>query len=241
MLVREGGLRLIQSTAAGQVSGLGLEPGDVVHQGQVIARLTQQDDPREEHLVTSLHDGRVLEVRARRGDVIQAGAELASVEPSDLPLEAVLYIPAVDAKKVRAGMDVQISPATVPQETYGRLLGRVVAVGQFPASIASMRRVLGNDDLARVLSNDGTPIEVHVELRQSATTLSGYAWTSTLSSSGDWLSMLAGPRTTKTSATLGPTVTLESGTLCRAVVVLDEQAPITLFFARLHQPGQLAP
>ena len=45
-----------------------------------------------------------------------------------------------------------------------------------------MRRVLGNEELARSLSANGPPIEVHVELVRSATTASGYQWTSTLTS-----------------------------------------------------------
>jgi HlyD family secretion protein len=102
-------------------------------------------------------------------------------------------------------MAVQISPSSVHKEEFGVLLGKVVSVGDFPATEQGMLRVLGNTSLVRALSQAGAPVEVRVELIK-AQTASGYQW----------------------SSPQGPPFAVESGTFCTAAIVVAERRPISL-------------
>ena len=137
------------------------------------------------------------------------------------------------------------------------MLGRVVSVGDFPATAPAMKRVLGSDELVKTMSAQGAPIEVHVDLARSAATRSGYEWTSTVSSALTLaLPSLLGSSVSSVRAagwlpdvlaswvpawgsephhSPGPPIYLESGTFCAADIVVEEQAPITLVFAKLNR------
>lgn len=170
---------------------------------------TLEDRLDLETSVRSPATGRVLEIFKTHGQVIQTGEALLSVEKAndnDEPLYVQAYVQPQHGKKIKAGMEAQISPSVVKQEEFGVLQGRVTQVSRFPASLKGMMRILGNDQLVQGLSQGAAPITVTVALETSDRTESGYAW-----SSGD-----------------GPPVTLQSGTLCGATVVVRRQAPVTL-------------
>jgi HlyD family secretion protein len=121
-------------------------------------------------------------------------------------LEVLIYVPAADGKKVRAGMAVRVAPATVKPEEFGHLLGTVRSVSSFPATTKGMMRVLQNEGLVTSLSATGTPFEVYATLTLDPGTVSGYRWTS-----GS-----------------GPAVALFSGTPVVALVTERTQRPIAL-------------
>lgn len=159
--------------------------------------------------VISPYTGRVLEVMVDIGDFTRAGSPVLSMELMGKEiknLEAVLYIPAADGKKIKPGMDVQISPTTVKAEEYGFIKGKVNSVSEFPATYEGMMRVLNNSNLVQMLAGRAAPIEVYADLLPSNKTVSGLKW-----SSPD-----------------GPPMKIFSGTICSATVTVREQAPITL-------------
>lgn len=232
ILVRDGSLQTVVATDAGLVRELLIKVGDDVARDQIVARLVQPADDRAVY-VTSPFAGRVLEARATVGSMVTSGTPLLSVEQPDRPLEAILYLPPADAKRVAPGMPIRLAPASVRREEYGLLLGRVATVAAFPSTLAGMQRVLGSEELVRALATSGPPVEVRVELERSTTTASGYQWTSTL---GGLESALAGglpdgwigpPKSAP-----GPPIVLRSGTPCTAEVIADERAPIFLVLAR---------
>jgi multidrug efflux pump subunit AcrA (membrane-fusion protein) len=239
ILIRDASLQTVDAPDAGQVRELLVRVGDDVARDQIVARLVQAPDNRTV-MVTSTYAGRVLEVRVTEGNVIASGTPLLSLEQPGRPLEAILYLPAGDAKRVGAGMLVQLAPASVKREEYGLLLGRVTGVGAFPATLAGMQRVLGSEELARSLSANGPPIEVRVALERNAATYSGYQWTSTQSSLADavaaWLPS-AWPTwpTADLDPAPGPPLRLQSGTPATADVFTDERAPIFLLLARIQR------
>jgi hypothetical protein len=254
ILIRDGSILGVESPASGQVFDLFVNVGDQVQQDQVVARVVQQGDASREGgttsrtvFVTSQYAGRVLELRVNRGSVIQAGTALLSVEVPGRTLEAILYLSPLDGKNVQTGMQVQIAPAPVRPEEYGRLLGRVTSVGDLPATAPAMRRVLGSDELVKTMSANGAPVEVRVDLTRSPSTTSGYAWTSTVGGSlTAGASALIGPALRwapewvggfglRPGGSLGPPIRLETGTFCQADIIVDEQSPISLVFAKLDR------
>jgi HlyD family secretion protein len=156
-------------------------------------------------VVTSRHTGRVLEVLASPGDLIQSGMRVVTLEPADEPIRSVLYLPAAEGKKVRAGMTARVSPSTVKVEEYGFLVGEVKAVSDFPVTPEGLRQVLRNDKLAEALTGAGPPIQVDVTLLPDEKTPSGFKW----------------------SSSSGPPIAVQSGTLCTGSVIVERRRPIS--------------
>ncbi len=125
----------------------------------------------------------------------------------------MLYLPASQAKNVKPGMDVEISPSTVKPEEFGFIRGKVTYVSDFPDTPAELMRNFENEVLVRALTNDEPVTEVHVEMQKNPKTASGYQW----------------------SSARGPALTLSSGTLCTAEIVTRWQQPITLVLPSLRR------
>ena len=157
--------------------------------------------------IVSPYAGRVVELKAGPGMLINQGSPVLTVERVGATggLEAVIYLSAAEGKKVRLEMLSQIVPSTVRREEHGFMLAKVSYVADYPATLQSMMLLLQNDTLVRDLAGDAPPIEVRAAMVPAANQ-SGYQW----------------------SSAAGAPVTLSSGTLCRAEIVVDRQRPISL-------------
>jgi len=168
---------------------------------------------KQQSALHSAHPGRVTEVLVDVGDYVQPGRSIVRLESLATNVEASVYVPAADGKKVRPGMAIRIAPGTVKPEEYGYILATVTSVSPFPVGRDQLVRVLRNQDLAESLTKSGTAIAISADLIEDPTTPSGFRW----------------------SSSKGPPIKIESGTICSASVVLDRQAPITLLLPFLKK------
>jgi HlyD family secretion protein len=159
--------------------------------------------------VRSPFTGRIIEIAVEQGAVVNRGESLFTLDLTGrtvVALEAMVYVPAKDGKRVAPGMVVQIAPATVRPEEHGYLLGKVTYVSDLPATARAMLRSLKNEELVRSLTGSTPPHEVHVDLLPDLTTASGYRW----------------------SSGRGPDMKIQSGTLCDAAVIVESRRPIQM-------------
>ena len=120
--------------------------------------------------------GRIIELRVRQGDTVQSGQALAIVEPLDAPLQTILYFDSRTARQIRPGMEAQISPTEIKREEFGFIKGAVADVGAAPVTLQKMQSDLANQSLAQELYGKVAPIEIRAQLATSATTPSGFEW-----------------------------------------------------------------
>lgn len=164
--------------------------------------------------IVSPHDGAVVETAVFVGDTVTQNQPVLSVESHEGVLSVVIYIPpGGEAKRIRTGMPVQLSPSTARKERFGYLLGKVTSVSHFPSTEQAMQALMNNAGLVRELTRTGPPIAVTVELLRDPGTRSGYQW----------------------SSQAGATVELSSGTLTAATFTLETQRPISLLIPLLKQ------
>jgi HlyD family secretion protein len=156
--------------------------------------------------VSSPIEGRVVEVKISPGSVLAVGTPVVAIESEGSNLEAVIYIPAEQGKKVKPGMQVNLEPSTVKREEFGMMLGKVETVSDFPMTPQGMAAVLHNDSLVTRFSREGAPYAATVVIEQDASTETGYRW-----AVGD-----------------GPNIHLTSGTLTRAEITTRRQRPLDL-------------
>jgi len=217
ILHRRGGLFEVQTTAAGQISALLVNAGDRVEVGQAIARLApldldRSDPPGRALAVRSPYAGRIIEILADPGAVVQAGQPLVALERPDQQLDCYVFVPFA-GKRIRPGMAVRVVPSGVSWEEYGYMLGRVSSVSDAPLSPVAMNVYLHNATLVQQFSSQGAAYLIVVDLVEDAATQSGFKWT----------------------AGAGPPLHFGSGTLVTATTTLREQAPITLVVPALRR------
>jgi HlyD family secretion protein len=171
-----------------------------------IARLEQQIIDNTN--VKSEYDGRVLEMTATSGQVVNSGTRLASIDLPDQSkkLIAVAYFPDQIGRQVLTGMNVQITPSQVKREQFGGIVGKVKVVSPYIPTIQGVNALIGSEEATRLLLPNGSAkVEVFIELEEDSNTRSGYKW----------------------SSSKGPDISLESGTLSTVQVLVEERAPIT--------------
>jgi hypothetical protein len=208
-----GGINDVASPVPGQIKTISVREGEMVKAGQIVARVVEEGQAASTK-IRSPYDGKVLEIKANESNLVERGTPILSIEEIEeatvggQSLEAVIYAPPAEGKKVESGMAVHIAPSTVPREKYGLLRGTVRTVGQYPATAQGMFRTLGNADLVKALSAEGAPIEIRAQLIPDNETSAhcNYMWTSSTC----------------------PDFEIDSGTLIDASVIIDEQCPLSL-------------
>jgi len=158
--------------------------------------------------VTSPYDGQVIEMKAVPGSLVTSGSPILSIQPQGNTLEVLVYLPSLQAKAVEPGMGAEISPSTVKREEFGFIRGRVVYVGEFPASADALMRNFQNETLVHSIMAAGPVTELKVTLERDPKAVSGYKW----------------------SSSRGPAITISSGTLCTVEVITRSQPPVSLLF-----------
>jgi HlyD family secretion protein len=156
--------------------------------------------------VISPIEGRVLEVKISSGSVLAVGTPVVEIESEGSNLQALIYIPADQGKRIKPGMQVNIEPSTVKREEFGMMLGKIETVSNFPMTPQGMVAVLHNDSLVTRFSRDGAPYAATVVLDDDSSTASGYRW----------------------AVGQGPATRLTSGTLVRAEITTRRQRPLDL-------------
>jgi multidrug efflux pump subunit AcrA (membrane-fusion protein) len=210
ILLRTEGVYNVLAVSPGQISVIYVNVGDLVTEGETIARVTQAGGSAVGARVVSPYSGRVMEIRSIEGSVVNSGTPIISLEALDRQsnkLEAIIYLPAADGKKIQPNMPVEVTPSTVKRQDYGFIPGRIVSVSQFPATKQGMIRTLGSEELSDQFINSarGAIIEIRAILAEDPNSASGYRWSSK-----------------------GPEITIENGTPFSAKIVTERRRPISL-------------
>nr|WP_202507574.1 HlyD family efflux transporter periplasmic adaptor subunit [Streptomyces sp. SID1046] len=178
ILTRAEGSYVLQTPIAGQVTAVLAEEGQLLTAGAPVLNVRTEQGERPVRVVTG---GRLTTLVAKVGSVIAMGGDVATVErvkdPAD-PLVAVLYVPGGSGSTIAVGAAVDLNVRSVPQQRFGTLRGRVTEVGRATLTRAQIGGFLGDGGLAEEFSRHGGPVAVVVRLERSASTPSGYRWSS---------------------------------------------------------------
>ncbi|QLJ03328.1 HlyD family efflux transporter periplasmic adaptor subunit [Streptomyces sp. NEAU-sy36] len=197
------GSYVLQSPVAGQVTAVLARQGERLPAAAPVLKVrTSQGDS----VVRTVAAGRVTTLAATIGQIVQTGTDVAAVEKvghADDPLYATVYVPAQNAAAIPAHAAVDLTVSSVPAQRYGVLRGQVRSVDRAAQSDRSIAAFLGDDQLGRQFTRNGSPVAVTVRLTASHTT-SGYRW----------------------STSDGPPFRLDSMTLATASIRLADQHPV---------------
>jgi HlyD family secretion protein len=179
---------------------------------QEIARLRQ--NLQDSGQILSQQDGRVLEVSAIPGQVVNSGSRLAAIEAGRTPgtLVSLVYLPVRNGKQLRPGMPVQVIPDNIQQEEFGGMTGSIREVSAFPVTRQAIATAIGSLELAEGMVFPGGQMQAIVALEADPDTPTGYRWTSST----------------------GPNLQLSPGTTTSVRVVVGEQSPIAFVLPLLR-------
>ena len=93
-------------------------------------------------------------------------------------LAEVKFVPAGNAASIPEHAAVDLTVQTVPAQEYGVLRGHVQSVDRTAESAQQISAFLGDSRLGERFTEDGRPVAVRVRLDTSASTKSGYRWSS---------------------------------------------------------------
>ena len=159
-------------------------------------------------VVISQYSGRVTEIKARNGMLVNRGTPVITIERDNLNkanLEAVIYLPLGDGRRVLPQMLAQIVPSTVKREEDGFIWANIRQVSDYPVTNESMMLLMQNEDLVGHLKGKEPPTEIRATLME-AESPSGYKW----------------------SSAKGPSIAIASGTICDAQIIIRHQRPLSL-------------
>ena len=164
------------------------------------------DEYNRQTIIRSPVRGIVVDKSVSSGDFVNAGNRMMVIEDLDNQKnhKLDLFIPFNSNAIVEKGMKVMIEPFTVNHDLYGWLLGEVVEVNHFVSNTNSILDELNNPDLVSLIEKQGPTYRVKIRLIPDPNTESGFQW----------------------SNKKGPPYTLNTGTLCRASILVKERPPI---------------
>ena len=171
-------------------------------------------DQKEASEIKATSDGRISDFAVAVGSVLGQGTEVAKIQMGDNSDRVVVcYVPVSDGRKVQKDMKVLIYPSTVNKQEYGHMEATVVSVDNYITSTTDMQQQLGDSNLVELFMQNGPVVEVRCELKEDASTVSGYYW----------------------SSNKGASVNIDGGTMVEASVVISEKPPISLLIPFLKE------
>lgn len=166
---------------------------------------------QQENLVTAPIAGRVVSVKQAEGSFVPAGAQVLSIETKGAGLEALVFLPTTDGKKVLNGMKARINPDAVRKEEWGSIRGEVTDRSEYPVAANGIDAWISNAALVQQLAAGSQPYLARLRLLTDPS--GGWLWTS--------------GRT--------PPVGITSGTTISVEITYERRRPIDLVLPALRK------
>ena len=176
--------------------------------------LRQLDDFNErlarDSVIRASERGVVAGMYLESGGFVQPGTVVGRIAQAEYEeygyLDVILYVPVDRGMLVQAGMEVNVSPATVRREDHGYIVGQVIAVSTHAVTQEHMMSTLQNQQLVQMFGGQAPVLEVQIQLLRDPTTISGYRWST--------------PR--------GAPITISPGTISSGEIRVDSRRPIDM-------------
>lgn len=188
---------------------------------EALTTAAQYDAKRYEQdvseVIVSAYEGIVDEITVIPDNIIGAGSTICTIRRDDGRDEmiGVMYVPAVNGKKIQPDMTIQLSPNGSSSSEDGSLLAVVRSISRYPVSSSAVVKRVGNQELAQwfLAKNDNAAMEVTFELVKDPGSVTGYLWTSSV----------------------GQHKPVTSGSICSGFVIVDRKPPIEKVFYKVSQ------
>lgn len=195
--------------------------GTVGNDREAAGRVYEYDAKRSQQIfledVYSDYDGVVDDILVTKGAMISQNTPICSIRLTQNTdeLSGIFYIPVEKGKRVEVGQTIQLIPNGVDVSESGSLLGIVRSVSQYPVTVQSVQKNLGNSQLASWIFEQqrSSLMEVRFDLIKNPEDVSGYLWTSRV----------------------GEHKPITPGSFCTGSIVVERKPPIEKVFYKVSQ------
>ncbi|MGB4213947.1 MAG: HlyD family efflux transporter periplasmic adaptor subunit [Dethiobacteria bacterium] len=228
------GVASVIPPAGGRINNMRVRAGDFVQAGQIIAVIPQEELIRQINELKNSPDPDEAQIEALRGEyerlslivapvsgiVVSARTANETISPNE-PVATIVkiekyaddkqvigYVPVSTARKLREGMEVQVSPDFAPREEYGFMYGYITSIGTYPVSEKDVLTAVGSMQYAHELMPPENSVEVRVTLTIDPDSQNKIKW----------------------SSKKGERIDLSIGTYCNMLIVTRKYRPLELIF-----------
>jgi biotin carboxyl carrier protein len=145
-------------------------------------------------------------------NIINAGQRVANIINEDKltnSKEVIAFVPLVIAKKIKIGMEAQVSPVFAPREEYGYMKGHVSKVASIPVTNDILQKTFGDIQYAKSILTDENSVEVRIMLNIDPQSKNSFQW----------------------SNKKGQDLAVETSTICNVQIITETRHPIDLLFS----------
>ena len=188
--------------SGGRITDMRVGIGDYVTAGQIIAVIPQNNilDQIEEYKKLNIdnreqlseyyskYERNSLVLAPVSGIVLYAAGTNETISSTEVVArivkqekysdshQIITYITNSTAKKLKEGMEVQVSPEFAPREEYGYMYGHITSVGTYPVSDSDIVASLGDLQYAQGLSIQNNSVEVRITLTVDSNSKNKIKW-----------------------------------------------------------------
>jgi HlyD family secretion protein len=191
-----------------------------VREAETRLELLQARFQRDTRIV-SPYAGKVVDLLITPHALVEKGtaaALLRSLNTASEDLEAILFVPAGQGKKIRVGDAVQVAPDTVRRQEHGFIRGEIRTVSEIPCTDQAMLAELKHPALVSSFVEKyrgQVLLTIHGALREAPSSVAADGTHAPLNRL-DW------------SSASGAYQPVSSGTLCSASIVVERRPLIVL-------------
>jgi len=173
-------------------------------------------------VIRTPYRGVVSEIKVDNGQFVTRNDILVSLIPTPGELveedinelrQGIVFIKAMEGKKIKKGMAVKLLPTVYEEQDYGQIEGSVREISRVSLTDDGLHRLLKNKRLINTLVEEDAPFKVIVDLVSDQNNTSGLRW----------------------SASTGPDTPLEFGTIVHNKIVVDRVRLIELAIPAIKQ------
>lgn len=159
------GIEVVSSPHEGVVTQQLVRRGDVVKPGDALFRFVNNG---VSGVVTAPKEGVVLASKNERESFrpFEACVYLLPEKATLHGRELISYVSFADLRKLKEGMEVQVSPADMPREEFGYMLGRIVSIDRYPSTRTEAALRFKMEEMAVLVFPEQAGYEVRIVLNE---------------------------------------------------------------------------
>ena len=167
-------------------------------------------DYEDHSIIRATNDGTIHSI-VSSGELLEQGDQVANIlvdSQYSNNRQIAAYVPLTVAKRLEAGMEVQICPSYISREEYGYMEGYISSIGEVPVTEESLRKYYGNLEYVADILPSQSCVEILIGIQMDEDSENHFRW----------------------SNEKGEKVAVEAGTVCDIQAVVEKEKPFHLFF-----------
>lgn len=168
-------IKHVSASLDGRITEVFIEKGDMVKKGDLLYRYTTGEAIRE---LRSTHSGVVLshKVQQESFSALEPCVYLLPHEQVNQLKEVIAFVTYADLRKLKVGMEVQVTPADLKREEVGYMYGRITGINELPTSSKEASNLFKLEEFTSAIFPSEAAFMVQIKLEDHPKDKSRIRW-----------------------------------------------------------------